>query len=43
MKMDITDEVKKIIGQIETETLEYKAVLPPSRSIAQSKPGKRTY
>ncbi|HBK83823.1 MAG TPA: ATP-binding protein [Flavobacterium sp.] len=33
--MDITDEIIKIIGQPESSTLEYKAVLPPSRNIAQ--------
>ncbi|MCX7067845.1 MAG: ATP-binding protein [Methylococcales bacterium] len=33
--MDITDEITKIIGQPESSTLEYKAVLPPSRNIAQ--------
>lgn len=33
--MDITKEVEKIIGQPESSTLEYKAVLPPSRNIAQ--------
>jgi len=33
--MDITNEVAQIIGQEESSTLEYKAVLPPSRNIAQ--------
>lgn len=33
--MDITEEVDKIIGQPEGQTLEYKAVLPPSKNIAQ--------
>ena len=33
--MTIQDEVSKIIGQPESLTLEYKAVLPPSKSIAQ--------
>ena len=33
--MDITNEVIKIIGQPESSTLEYKAVLPPSKNIAQ--------
>src|SRR5438552_975108 len=33
--MDITDEVKQLIGQPESEKLEYKAVLLPSRSMAQ--------
>ena len=33
--MDITEEVYRIIGQPESETLEYKQVLPPSRTIAQ--------
>lgn len=33
--MDITNEVKQLIGQAPSATLEYKAVLPPSRSIAQ--------
>jgi predicted HTH transcriptional regulator len=33
--MDITNEVIQIIGQKESSTLEYKAVLPPSRNIAQ--------
>jgi hypothetical protein len=32
--MDITNEVVQIIGQEESSTLEYKAVLPPSRNIA---------
>ncbi len=33
--MDITNEVVQIIGQPESSTLEYKAVLPPSKNIAQ--------
>lgn len=33
--MDITNEISKIIGQPESSTLEYKAVLPPSKNIAQ--------
>jgi predicted HTH transcriptional regulator len=33
--MDITNEITKIIGQPESSKLEYKAVLPPSRNIAQ--------
>lgn len=33
--MDITNEVVQIIGQAESSTLEYKAVLPPSKNIAQ--------
>lgn len=33
--MDITQEVISIIGQPESEQLEYKAVLPPSRSLGQ--------
>ena len=33
--MDITNEVVQIVGQAESSTLEYKAVLPPSRNIAQ--------
>jgi hypothetical protein len=33
--MDITNEISQIIGQPESETLEYKAVLPPSRNVAQ--------
>lgn len=33
--MDIANEIKQLIGQKESSTLEYKAVLPPSRSIAQ--------
>jgi hypothetical protein len=33
--MDITNEVVRIIGQAESSTLEYKAVLPPSKNIAQ--------
>jgi Putative DNA-binding domain len=32
--MDLSDEVKSLIGQPESSTLEYKAVLPPSRTIA---------
>lgn len=33
--MDITKEVSEIIGQKESAQLEYKAVLPPSRSLGQ--------
>jgi len=33
--MDITNEIIQIIGQPKGSTLEYKAVLPPSRNIAQ--------
>lgn len=33
--MDITEEISKIIGQPESLRLEYKAVLPPSKNIAQ--------
>ncbi|MCY4299336.1 MAG: ATP-binding protein [Flavobacteriaceae bacterium] len=33
--MNITEEVKNLIGQPENQSLEYKAVLPPSRTIAQ--------
>lgn len=33
--MDLTKEVNKIIGQEEGITIEYKAVLPPSRTLAQ--------
>lgn len=33
--MTLQEEVSKIIGQPESLTLEYKAVLPPSKSIAQ--------
>ncbi len=33
--MNITEEVKNLIGQPESQSLEYKAVLPPSRTIAQ--------
>jgi predicted HTH transcriptional regulator len=33
--MDITKEVVEIIGQAEGPQLEYKAVLPPSKNIAQ--------
>lgn len=33
--MDIADEVLLLIGQPESSTLEYKAVLPPSKNIAQ--------
>ena len=33
--MDISKEVRNIIGQPEGSALEYKAVLPPSRNIAQ--------
>ncbi|MGB5931018.1 MAG: ATP-binding protein [Cyclobacteriaceae bacterium] len=33
--MDVTEELKNLIGQKKNERLEYKAVLPPSRNIAQ--------
>jgi hypothetical protein len=33
--MDIENELNQVIGQAESSTLEYKAVLPPSRNIAQ--------
>jgi hypothetical protein len=33
--MDITNEICQLIGSPESETLEYKAVLPPSKIIAQ--------
>jgi hypothetical protein len=33
--MDISNEIQNVIGQPESSTLEYKAVLPPSRNIAQ--------
>jgi hypothetical protein len=33
--MDIANEAKHLIGQAESAKLEYKAVLPPSRSMAQ--------
>ena len=33
--MDWKEEIKKIVGQPESQTLEYKAVLPPSRNVAQ--------
>jgi len=33
--MDISEEIQKIIGLPEGETIEYKAVLPPSKIIAQ--------
>lgn len=33
--MDITDEATQLIGQAKNTKLEYKAVLPPSRSMAQ--------
>jgi len=33
--MDITEEISKIIGRPGSLTLEYKAVLPPSRNVAQ--------
>jgi len=35
LTMDIPNEISKIIGQAGSSTLEYKAVLPPSRNIAQ--------
>ena len=33
--MDISDEVINLLKQDENKTLEFKAVLPPSRNIAQ--------
>lgn len=33
--MDITNEIIELVGKPESETLEYKAVLPPSKNIAQ--------
>lgn len=33
--MDLVNEISQIIGQPEGSTLEYKAVLPPSKNIAQ--------
>jgi len=33
--MDWIEDVKRIVGQPESKTLEYKAVLPPSRNVAQ--------
>ncbi|MDD2636218.1 MAG: ATP-binding protein [Bacteroidales bacterium] len=33
--VDITNEIEQIIGNDESNTLEYKAVLPPSKSIAK--------
>ncbi|WP_298533067.1 helix-turn-helix domain-containing protein [uncultured Algibacter sp.] len=33
--MDWIEEIKKLVGQPESQTLEYKAVLPPSRNVAQ--------
>jgi hypothetical protein len=33
--VDVTNEVEQLIGQVQSATLEYKAVLPPSRSMAQ--------
>lgn len=33
--MDITNEVKQLIGQPKSAVLEYRAVLPPSQSVAQ--------
>ncbi len=33
--MDWIEDIKKIVGQPESQTLEYKAVLPPSRNVAQ--------
>lgn len=33
--MDITHEIQQLIGQAESATLDYKAVLPPSINIAQ--------
>jgi hypothetical protein len=32
---DIANEIEHIIGNDESNTLEYKAVLPPSKSIAK--------
>lgn len=33
--MDLTSEVLALVGKPESETLEYKAVLPPSKNVAQ--------
>ncbi|MEM6813082.1 MAG: ATP-binding protein [Bacteroidota bacterium] len=33
--MDLTKEIEEIVGQPESQFLEYKAVLPPSRNVAQ--------
>ena len=33
--MDLLEEIQNIVGQPESQTLEYKAVLPPSRNVAQ--------
>jgi predicted HTH transcriptional regulator len=33
--MNIENEIGHLIGTPESETLEYKAVLPPSKNIAQ--------
>ena len=33
--MDWIEDIKKMVGQPESQTLEYKAVLPPSRNVAQ--------
>lgn len=33
--MDLTKEVIELVGQPESQSLEYKAVLPPSRNVAQ--------
>jgi predicted HTH transcriptional regulator len=33
--MDISEEIAQIIGNPESEQLEYKAVLPPARNIGQ--------
>lgn len=33
--MDLRKEIENIVGQPESQTLEYKAVLPPSRNVAQ--------
>jgi hypothetical protein len=33
--MDLTNEIKALIGRPESEELEYKAILPPSRHIAK--------
>ena len=33
--MDLIEEIQNIVGKPESQTLEYKAVLPPSRNVAQ--------
>jgi hypothetical protein len=33
--MDMANEIHQLIGQVESSTLEYKAVLPPSRNVAR--------